>query len=162
MNRAIPIVACAFAAGCTLLPGCGTATQGCTELGCGPSFRIELTRPTWQAGEYRLEVTADGVTRSCTVTLPFASCSNLVACDRADPAFLVETSGCALAPAEHAIVGIIWPVQGPAEVTLEVAEGATTLGTGSYQPAYATSQPNGLDCEPTCSQADSQPTLALP
>ncbi|MBI4703748.1 MAG: hypothetical protein HY744_21775 [Deltaproteobacteria bacterium] len=144
------------------LPHCGLESEGCTMLGCGPALRVELARTAWEPGGYQIDVKADGVATSCAVTLPFSSCANLVTCDRADPGFLVESSGCALPAAEHEILGVLWPLSGPAEVTVEVRQNGKLLGSGTYEPTYATSQPNGEGCEPTCSQADEQPTLALP
>jgi hypothetical protein len=163
MTRHMRIGGClSIVAALALLPGCVIETESCTQLGCGPAFRVEFSRATWEPGVYRFDVTADGVATSCAVTLPFSSCSNLVQCDRADPGFLVESSGCALGAAQHEILGILWPVAGPAAVTVEVRQDGAVLATGSYQPAYTTSRPNGVNCEPTCSQADSAPMLALP
>jgi hypothetical protein len=145
-----------------LLPRCLVKTESCTDIGCGRAFGVELARSAWAPATYQVKVTADGLATSCTLSLPFSSCSSLVQCDRAEPGFLVETAGCALPAAQQQILGVVWPVSGPASVTIEVLQDGVSLGTGSYQPTYTSSRPNGEDCEPTCSQAQLQPTLSLP
>jgi hypothetical protein len=163
MNQCARIGAClATVAALALLPRCAVESTSCTMLGCGPAFRVELSPAAGEPGAYQFDVTADGVTTSCAVTLPFSSCSDLVQCDRADPGFLVESSGCALPAAQHEIPGIVWPSAGPAEITVEVRRNGSALATGSYAPTYTNSRPNGDACEPTCSQADAVAVLALP
>jgi hypothetical protein len=163
MDSALRIVGClATVSTLAFLPHCLVKTESCTEVGCGLSFGVELARSTWTPGDYEINVTADGLSTSCAVTLPFSSCSTLVTCDRADPGFQIETAGCALPAAQQQIVGVVWPVSGPGAVTIEVLQDGVSLATGSYQPTYTSSRPNGEDCEPTCSQAQLQPTLALP
>ena len=43
----------------------------------------------------------------------------------------------------------------PASVAVSVHHDDALLGEGSYSPTYATSEPNGPDCEPTCKNAPS-------
>ena len=165
MTATTRISGCLLAAvALTLLPRCVAKTESasCTLLGCGPALRVDLLREAWEPGDYQIDVTADGVATSCTVSLPLSSCSNLVHCDRADPGFFVETSGCALPAAQQEIPGIVWPTSGPSNVTVKVQQDGVLLGSGSFQPTYNTSQPNGEGCEPTCSQSDLQATIDLP
>ena len=141
--------------------GCGTDTTGgdttgplaCTEIGCGPGFQVEFTRASWPAGAVEIAVTADGTTTTCTLTLPYASCDNVVQCDKPNPGFFIETSGCALPAAQHSIGGVAWAETGPQNVTIVVSQDGTMLGTQTFMPTYETSRPNGPDCEPVCSQA---------
>src|SRR6185436_6753849 len=57
------LVAMVFAAvmGCSG-DGIGSAGQGCTEIGCGPSFQVEFSRASWPAGKVDVVVVADGTT----------------------------------------------------------------------------------------------------
>ncbi len=144
--------------------GAGNGTsgpQGCTEIGCGPSFHVEFARASWPTGKVDIVVVADGTTTNCSVTLPFASCDNLAQCDQANPGFLIETSGCALPAVQHAVTGVMWSQNGPKQVTMTVSQDGTMLGTNMFQPTYATSQPNGASCEPTCYQAPSPTPMQL-
>ena len=157
------VVGAAIAVGALgLVPACAVHTTGCTEIGCGWAFEVDFSPTVTATGDYRIDVTADGVATSCTVSLPFSSCDGAVSCDRADPGFLIQTSGCALPAAEHEILGVLWPVSGPAQATVEVSLGATVIATASFTPTYVSSQPNGADCEPTCTQATQPGTLAVP
>jgi hypothetical protein len=142
--------------------GCGdgvngaTGPQDCTEIGCGASLQIEFARASWPAGKVDIVVDADGTTTNCSVTLPFASCDNLVQCDNPNAGFVVETSGCALPAAQHSISGLMWSVNGPKQVTITVSEDGTMLGTKTFQLTYTMSRPNGDSCDPVCNQAPTQ------
>jgi hypothetical protein len=138
-----------------------TGPQGCTEIGCGPSFHVEFSRASWPAGKVDIVVDAEGTTTNCTVTLPFASCDNVVQCDQANSAFLIETSGCALPSDQHEIIGVLWPQNGPNEVTVTVSQDGTVLGTKMFQPSYTTSRPNGDGCEPVCNQSQTPASISL-
>jgi hypothetical protein len=41
----------------------------------------------------------------------------------------------------------------PAQVDVIVRRDGRQVASGSFAPAYTTSQPNGPGCEPTCRQA---------
>ncbi|MBI4954183.1 MAG: hypothetical protein HY908_19320 [Myxococcales bacterium] len=144
-----------------LLPSCDLM-RSCTEMGCGAAFRVELAPALAGAADYRIDVTADGVLTSCTVTLPFASCTGAPACVPPESAFLVERSGCALPASEHQITGVLWPASGPTTVTVEVRRNGTLLATGTYTPTYRSSEPNGPDCGPVCTEAEAPATLVVP
>jgi hypothetical protein len=144
-----------------IVAGCGTDTtggdtsgpQGCTLIGCASSFQVEFVRPSWPAGSVEIVVTADGTTTTCTVTLPYASCDNVVQCDKPNPDFIVEASGCALPAAQHSITGVAWPTTNPKDVTITVNQDGMMLGMQTFAPTYEMSRPNGPDCEPVCNQA---------
>lgn len=149
--------------------GCGDGTntstsgpQACTEIGCGPALEVALARASWPAGKVDIVVVADGTTTTCSVTLPFASCDNLVQCDMASPAFAIETSGCALPMNQHAVTGVMWSTSGPKDVTITVSQDGMMLGSKMFQPMYSSSQPNGPGCEPTCNQATAPASIQLP
>lgn len=146
------------------LAGCGGGDDnggGCTEIGCGPALRVELARSAWTAGTYEIVVEADTVTTNCTVKLPFSSCDNLVVCDRPNPGFFVEVSGCALSADQHSIPAVSWNEKGPTSVTISVLQDGAVIGTDMFQPTYATSAPNGADCGPVCSQSEAPAKLTL-
>lgn len=162
-------IALGLAALVTALVGCGSETTGggmtsgplaCTEIGCGPAYHVEFTRASWPAGSVTITVEADGTTTNCSVTLPFTSCDVGPQCDQATPAFLIELSGCALPPAQHAITGISWSTTGPQQATITVSQDGMMLGTQMVQPTYTMSTPNGPDCPPVCNQAPAV-TMAL-
>ena len=142
-----------------LVPGCGL--QSCTDVGCGPALSVEFVGGQWEAGEYEITVVADGVTTTCTATLPLTSCESAVSCDRPDRGFWVMHSGCALEPAEQRLDGLEWTGEGPAQVSVEVRRDGALLSTESVAPSYRTSYPNGEECGPACQHADQTLTVAL-
>jgi hypothetical protein len=141
------------------LSGCVKFTS-CTEIGCAGGFTVDFRRPSWDAGTYRVTVVADGETTECTATLPFVSCNGQPPCP-GSPKFLLNLSGCALPPSQHAIAGLTFPSTQPASVTVSVHKDGNLLGEQTYAPRYTTTRPNGPDCEPVCTGAPPE-TLALP
>lgn len=142
-----------------LLAATGCDSQACTLIGCGPAFQVELQRPEWTAGSYKITVIADGETIECTATLPLK-------CDAPPPCpgssnLILGQDGCALDPSEHRLAYLEF-TQGsaPKSVEVQVHQDDVLLGEGAYTPEYSESQPNGPDCAPTCVSADSA-TLAL-
>lgn len=137
---------------------CGSdGTSGeCTLIGCGAPFEVEFVRSGgWPAGDYRVQVDADGQRTVCDITVPF-TCQQSAVCDRADPGFFVTLSGCALDPSQESIGGVVFHGENtPANVTVEVFLDGASLGSGSFTPTYTESHPNGPDCEPTCKTAPS-------
>jgi len=151
----------AAVAALALLPNCGDALEEtCTLMGCATAFQVSFAGDAKTAGAYEITVTADGQKTTCTVTLPLpmprSNCANAVSCDQSKPDFYVATSGCALGDTEHQISGIVFPTASPAQIDVQVYRGATEVGSGSYQPTYTTSYPNGERCGPTCKQADAE------
>lgn len=129
---------------------------GCTEIGCADGLVVQVT-PTaaWPAGEYRFTIEADGATTTCTGSLPLPECGTpAIRCDATG--VTIGESGCALAPAEHAFSDIMFTAN-PASVTIEVDLDEQRVGSQSWSPSYQQVQPNGPDCEPTCTNA----TVAL-
>jgi hypothetical protein len=138
-----------------LAPGCGSSHNSapdtgpaCTEIGCGPTLKIRFDRPSWPAGSYQIQVTADGATAACSVTIPLA-CNAPSACTGGGD-LSPELSGCALDPALQRIEGVSLAYTTPASVMVRVVQDERELGTGSFTPTYATSQPNGAACPPVC------------
>jgi hypothetical protein len=126
--------------------------QACTEIGCEDGLLIRVT-PTegWPHGSYRFAIAHDGITTNCEGTLPLPACeTRAMTCDRDEPT-IVE-SGCALDPAAHAFGDIMFSST-PALIGVEVYLDARSVGSGRFTPEYQTTQPNGSECEPVCTNA---------
>lgn len=146
----------------TLLPACATTSPpapgsgACTTLGCVNGYSIDLSASSWPAGKYEIDLLVDGKAGKCEAQLPLtegarASCTL--------PEVRLELSGSALPPQQHAIAGLVWSSQ-PAKIEVTVKVNGTTLGKpASLTPSYKKMQPNGPDCEPTCTGARDTLTL---
>jgi hypothetical protein len=131
----------------------------CTEIGCGVAFSVQFEKSgTWTPGHYRVDVSLDGRTVECAADFPLA-CDAALACD--DPGISLQLSGCALPPESHAITGVDILTDTPAEVSVEVLDETGSLASGTWQPIYVTSQPNGPECSPECRTAPPV-TLVIP
>lgn len=93
---------------------------------------------------------ADSEVRTCTVTLPFATVETGATCS---PNLRLNTSGSALPPSQHEILGVHL-TDAPTSVTVTIKRDDAMLATQTFTPSYVTTQPNGPDCEPTCTQAN--------
>jgi hypothetical protein len=142
-------VALALALLCIAQVGC--STKQCTLIGCGPPFEVRFMPPggKWSAGTYTVAVTADGRAGSCVVTLPFPSCQTAPECTGSRDWYLLD-SGCALAPDQHGISGLVFGMSTPMNVEVVVSRDGQQLADGAFTPAYASSQPNGPGCDDTC------------
>ncbi len=142
------------------LAGCGVASpqpQACTGIGCNIGYQITLTSASaWKAGKYTVEVVSDGVTTTCTATLPLTSASTA---DCTKAGVQIGLSGSMLPPEQQSLSDILLTAT-PKAVTITLSRDGAQLVTKSFTPTYKTSRPNGPDCEPTCTSASD--TLALP
>ena len=159
--RALAPFALPFALALALaLAGCGALSpqpQGCTEIGCVNGYQITLSSASpWKAGKYTVEVVSDGVTTTCTATLPLTSTST-AECTGAG--VQIGLSGSML-PAEQQSLSDILLASTPRAVKITVSRDGAQLVTKDFTPKYKTSQPNGPDCEPTCTSATDM--LGLP
>ena len=132
-----------FTAGCS-------SSKACTLIGCGMAFQVDFTGATAVAGDYQVEVVADGVPSSAKFTLP---------CE-AEPTYSAEQldwrlvlTGCAPGQSGDSLQGIVFPSKGPASLDFVVRRAGEIVGGGSLMPDYRESRPNGPDCEPVCRQA---------
>jgi hypothetical protein len=143
--------------------GCETLTKkSCNEIGCGFGFAVAF-QPTdgiWRPGRYLVDVRADGVSSSCEVTLPLAPCGTPSSTCTGQRSWILGESGCALPASQHSISGISFSSSTPATVEVTVSRDGRQLAGQSFTPSYASSRPNGPDCEPTCRTAPTA-TLAL-
>jgi hypothetical protein len=130
------------------------AARGCTEIGCGPAFLVEFeSRGDRNLGLYRVDLVIDGDAITCERQLPL-HCDDPPACPR-DDVQLIEI-GCALGESEHALGGVQFVGATPRSISITVFENDVQIGAASYELAYATSHPNGPECDPACTQAPTQ------
>lgn len=143
-----------FSWGCTV--GAPQSPAGCTEIGCVSGFRVTLSASSWKAGKYDVVVVADGVTTTCSASLPLTSTSTA---DCTGPGVQLGLSGSMLPAAQQSLSEIALTAT-PKSVKITVSRDGAELATKSFTPAYTTARPNGPDCEPVCTSASD--TLALP
>lgn len=140
-----------------LLTACAGATPGeghaCTEIGCADGLFVHITPAApWPPGEYRFVVETDGVTTTCTGSLPLPPCeTRAITCDR-EGVVAIGESGCALPPSAHGLGDLTLPST-PEQITVEVQHEGRTLARETFAPRYQTSQPNGPGCPPICTNA---------
>ena len=137
--------------------GC-EGTFSCTEIGCIDGFVVEFRRGDWSAGDYEVEVTLDGVTTLCSVTLPFDSCEIPDPC-LGPTEIQLGLSGCALPDNQHSIPEV-HILTTPELVEIRVSQDGTEIGSGEFAPDYEQVMPNGPRCEPTCNVATTR-TIAI-
>lgn len=129
-----------------------TPPDGCTEIGCQDGLIVRVTpMEAWPHGEYRFDIEVDGEAISCTGSLPLPECGTSGhTCD--GTGLVLTESGCALDPSQHAFGDIMFSST-PSSVSIDVELDEQAVGSGSWTPEYQTVQPNGPDCEPTCTNA---------
>jgi hypothetical protein len=127
-------------------------------------------------GTHQIDVTADGVTLSCTFTFPAQKLPNgFDASPQCPPGLTVRVGPatmCTPLPPAAGVSGLrCEPILGQTQETITVpgtpvqvrvrqtVDGAVVLDQ-SVTPVYATNQPNGPGCEPTCHQAGAEWSLA--
>jgi hypothetical protein len=114
------------------LAACGDKV--CTAAGCYTGLTVHLASKPTQP--YRVEVSTDGGPTPYTVYV--YDCPNPQACTQ-DPTF---------------------PAFIPERLSVRITVGAASRLDESVRPNWATAQPNGPTCPPTCRQATI--TVALP
>lgn len=150
--RRLSLVAIAVAL--PLAASCGSDSpeegpSGCTEIGCTDGLSVAFSSASWPAGDYRLDVVADGLDYYCETVLPLdkdvpVTCSS--------DSLTLEVSGTELPPDQQAITGM--HLSGLAEIVqVSLSRDGLPLATQTYYPTYETVQPNGPGCEPTCRSA---------
>lgn len=134
---------------------------GCTEIGCQDGLLVQVTPSSgWPAGQYTYAIELDDQTITCTGTLPLPACGSPgMTCD-AEGVQITE-SGCALPPEEQAFGDVNVPTQ-PTAVSITIQHDGTEVASGSWTPEYETLQPNGPECEPTCSFASVELAASFP
>ena len=124
--------------------------KACTTIGCANGYSLDFEASSWAQGKYTVELTIDGKPCTCEATLPLDASSKST-CTL--PEVQLGLSGSALPVGEQGLVGLVFTSQ-PAKIDVTVKRDGATLGQpASFTPAYKTSQPNGPECGPTCTNA---------
>lgn len=142
-------------------PPLGAPRGACTEMGCQNGLSMSLEPGAqWPAGDYRIEIDADGASQVCTVTLPLKACGAgpSVTCSGAALATIGE-SGCALPAREHGLSSLHFDGT-PRQGKVTISRGGAPLITQDLAPTYRWVQPNGSGCGPQCLQGSA--TLRVP
>lgn len=122
----------------------------CTELGCLPGLRVELTPlGSWKPGAYQFDLTIDGSSVTCQKTLPLTDCSRL-SCSPADPRAVISTTGCNGLPADGGFSEIQVKDSTVKSVTVKVSRDRVELVNKTFIPQYKSFFPNGPECGPDC------------
>jgi hypothetical protein len=171
-----------LATGVVLLAACssgvpGSGTHACTLIGCQDQFTATAqdANGSLPSGMHTIQVTADGATLSCSFTLPLANLPGGgtagIDCPIGLHVQVLQPSTCIATGTPNYKTQTCTPVAGklneiivitgkPTTVHVtETVDGATFLDE-TATPAYKTSQPNGPDCDPICSQASAEWVLA--
>lgn len=160
---AVAVIAGLVACGGTNTPDASSSGSGvCTTIGCVDGLTVRFDpATTWKHGKYVFSLEADGVTQTCTGTLPLPPCGPTggLSCT-ADIATIGE-SGCALPPAQHGFADIHFR-SGPSKVAIRIERDGVSLANATLAPAYQTVQPNGPSCGPICRQASASIALTEP
>jgi hypothetical protein len=142
------------------MAGCDLLATTCTLQACPQPFRVRFDKASaWPAGNYRIEVEADGVRGSCVAQLPLTSCQVATGC-AGQVAWSMDLFGCALPGDSGRISGVSFRDQEPRTVKVSVFHDDRSIGTSSFTPSYAVNHPNGRDCAPECRTAP-EASLAL-
>jgi hypothetical protein len=131
-----------------LFAGCADVGQFCTQIGCLDGYNLDFQHD-WTEGTYTITVTLDADTVTCTGTIPINEASD--GCD--DDRVQLGLSGSQLPVADQALSGLVILATDVTTVDVTVSDGLMTIGTQAFTPAWQTSQPNGVDCPPTCRSA---------
>jgi hypothetical protein len=161
--------------GCKGIPG---AAKACTLIGCEDAFNATVTNgPSgFPVGPHQIDVTADGVTISCTFTFPLPKLADGADSGPQCPPGLMVSVGPAVActqfqPGPGAVGERCDPIAGkttemldvsgtPARVRVRQTTNGVVVLDESVTPVYASNQPNGPGCDPICHQAGAEWTLA--
>jgi hypothetical protein len=162
------------------LVGCGGAKPGggpkvCTDVGCEDQFMATLEEASGAlpTGMQTLTVTADGVTTTCSFTLPLETPTGVgaVDCPSGIELLILEAQSCTSTTNGTTKTLSCTPIAGhfseeltirgkPATVHLTQTSNGATLVDVTVAPAYQMHQPNGPGCDPICSQASGGFVLA--
>jgi len=150
-------------------PGC-LLPKSCTEIGCSDQFVAAVRRAdgSFPSGMHRVDVTADGVTLSCTFTFPATAANSGGFVDATCPPGLIVTVGplqtCTTMTVGNSVVQTCDPVPGqfaeaiampgtPAQIHASQYVDGVAILDASAAPSYQDYAPNGKECGPICHQA---------
>jgi hypothetical protein len=140
----------------SLLGAC-SSDKACTTIGCVDGFSLSFGAGAKTVGSYVIDLDVDGKKVRCEAKLPLPPCEQAQSsCN--DPSVSLDLSRCALDASTHSISGL--RISGkPAKVVVSVNRDNLQLLTEEFTPAYTTSTPNGPDCPPVCTQANTSLTI---
>jgi hypothetical protein len=163
--------------GLVLTTSCGSGTpfggaHACGLVGCGDQFTatVQDANGSLPSGAQALTVMADGVTTTCSFTLPLAT-DGAADCPSGLQVLVLQAQTCVTSSNSQTKTQSCTPVAGkfaeivtiagkPATIHFtQTVNGATALDQ-TLTPAYTTSQPNGPGCDPVCTQASAMLALA--
>jgi hypothetical protein len=169
-----------FLVGFPFVAAQGCEKHSCTDIGCsdGAFFEIKTADGTWPDGAYTLELSAGGVTHTCSMTLPddLPSGGSIASIPCLPPVGYLGVSlypitnctaegngnsggqTCTPIPGHYTLRGSLPGT--PSTLGVRVTRDDGLLTEQTLPLTYTTSQPNGPDCEPVCRQASVE--LELP
>ena len=151
--------------------GCNSSPFGssmvCTTRGCLNQFTatVSVASSAVPAGTHTIDVTADGISLSCTFAFPpengatvGAQCPIGLTVD-VQPATVCTTTYTDAAKTERCdpvpgqFMELISVMGAPASVHVQQSVGGAVILDQSATPTYQSTQPNGPGCDPICQQA---------
>jgi len=150
MRRTLPaLLALALSSGAT---GCLTAGLNCTDIGFYSGLVVQMTG-NLPAGSYELYITADG---KAMVTEFDLTADNVLTCVRPPDGgqCVIEAD---IGDRRIRVVNELFTTggmvnvyyldgSGPADIKVQINQGATVVASQAYRPDYTTSEPNGNGC----------------
>ena len=134
-----------------LLAGCpDVETLDCTSMGCVDGLEVFFKRDDYPPGVYTVEPDLHGELIHCQATIPLDSDASDGCSDGRVSLFL---SGSMLEVSEQSIDGFYLDSVDPSALAVTVSLDGAQIGYAAFEPGYQTLQPNGPECEPTCSYA---------
>ncbi len=139
-----------------MLCACGDLeTLDCTEIGCSDGVEVFFHRDTFEPGVYTVDLDLHGDLIHCQATIPLDS-EPSDGCD--DGRVLLMLSGSALEVSEQSVDGLYLAGAEVSAIAVTVAYEDEEIGYAAFEPDQIL-QPNGPDCEPTCSYASHEMVL---
>jgi hypothetical protein len=174
---AVLVAGVVLAAGAALA-GCFTS-KTCGLVGCWDQFHATVASADGSipSGTHVLDVTADGMTVSCTFQVPLAmqSGGGTVApqCPQGLGVFIGQASTCTETDTGSSKSQTCVPIAGhffeditvigkPTQLHVRLTVDGATLLDRTETPGYQTSEPNGPGCDPVCHQASAQWAFSAP
>jgi hypothetical protein len=149
----------------------GCEGKVCTLRGCSDQFSATLTRAdgSFPAGAHQIDITADGVTMSCTFN--FAGSAVVATCPSGLDVTVGPATTCTEIRTGNSVSLRCDPIPGqfveqlslrgtPRALRVVQSVAGVTLLDQSMAPIYEAAYPNGPECGSPCQQASA--TLTLP
>jgi hypothetical protein len=122
----------------------------CTEIGCVDGLEVFFVGTDPGPGVYTVEIDLHGEFIHCQATIPLGTDGDDGCTDARVSLFL---SGSALEADQQSVDGFFLDSTDTGAVAVTISHDAVQVGYAAFEPDYQTLQPNGPECEPTCSYA---------